>query len=67
MDKLDSYHYQEVIHMADFIRRMVEQELQQHHCSIGYPRAIHHKLEMVQDLLGEVYDWLANEQELLEK
>lgn len=64
--KLDSYHYQEVIHMTDFVRRMIDDEIRSHHVlRQGYPFAIHDKLSQAQDLLGEVYEWLANEQDLI--
>lgn len=30
MKKIDKFHYQEAIHMTDFIRRMIESELVNH-------------------------------------
>ena len=61
--KLDSYHYQEAIHVCDLIRRMIETELIEHWTARDMTEDQIEMLRLAQDHLGDYYRLLVEKQD----
>ena len=61
--KLDAYHYQEAIHVADLLRRMIETELIEHWTAQEMTEDQLEMLRLAQDYLGDYYRLLIEKQE----
>ena len=61
--KLDSYHYQEAIHVCDLIRRIIETELIEHWTARDMTEDQLEMLRLAQDHLGDYYRVLIEKQE----
>jgi hypothetical protein len=65
--KLDKFHFQEAIHMADFIRRIIESELREHWTyDVMHDLDVEH-LDTAMDELYKYYCALARKQDEMEE
>lgn len=64
--KLDTYHYQEAIHVTDLLRRMIEKELIEHWTAREMTEDQIEMLRLAQDYLGDYYRLLVEKQEELD-
>lgn len=60
--KLDTYHYQEAIHVCDLIRRMIETEIIEHWTAQEMTEDQLEMLRLAQDHLGDYYRLLIEKQ-----
>lgn len=65
--KLDKFHYQEAIHMTDFIRRMIESELKEHWTYDAMHDLDTEHLDTAMDALYRYYCALAYKQDELDE
>lgn len=64
--KLDTYHYQEAIHVTDLLRRIIETELIEHWTAQEMTEEQLEMLKLAQDHLGDYYRLLIEKQGELE-
>ena len=64
--KLDTYHYQEAIHVTDLLRRMIETELIEHWTAREMTEDQIEMLRLAQDYIGDYYRLLVEKQEELD-
>lgn len=64
--RLDTYHYQEAIHVTDLIRRMIETEIIEHWTAQEMTEDQIEMLRLAQDHLGDYYRLLVEKQEEIE-